>query len=204
MGKERQLRQREATKNEILDAAREIVFKEGFQGLSVRKITNQLDYSPAIIYHYFKNKNEIIETLVSEGYKRIFAAVSSITRNEDEPEKEIREAFTNLLKAALDSSEEYKAVMLNDDAAVLQKTALLKPGVPEKSPTLKMLCENLRRGIGQGRYSCYDPELTAQVLWTAIFGLIIKVIIEKDVSQEQINRLLDHHFTVLFNGILKR
>lgn len=204
MGKERQIRQREETRNEILAAARDIVAKEGFQGLSVRKITNQLDYSPAIIYHYFKNKNEIVESLVSEGYRRILTTVSSITKNEDEPEKEIREAFTKYIKAALDSSEEYKVFMLNDGANVLQKTALLKRGVSENSPTMQVLCDNLRRGMKQNRYSCYDPELTAQVLWTSIFGLIIKLIVEKDVSQEQIDRLIDHHFTILFNGLMKR
>jgi len=68
---------------------------------------------------------------------------------------------------------------------------------------LQALCENLERGIKQGRYNPCDPELTAQILWTSTFGLIIKIMIEKDVSQEQAERLIERHFSILFFGILK-
>lgn len=34
-------------------------------------------------------------------------------------------------------------------------------------------------------------ELTAQIIWASIFGLIIKLIIEIDISEEQRNKLLN-------------
>lgn len=204
MGKERQLRKQEEIRNAILDAAQKIISKDGVQRLSIRKITNEIDYSPAIIYHYFKDKNEIVETLVSEGYERILDSIGEVKKNEDEPEKELKEVFTNYIKAALAASEEYKAFMLNDNPSVLMKTGLLEKGICKKSQTLQMLCDNLQRGINQGRYTPFDPELTSQIIWTSTFGLIIKLIIEKDISEEQINRLIDHHFSVFFNGIMIR
>jgi AcrR family transcriptional regulator len=187
-----------------LDVARNIISREGIKGLSIRKITNAIDYSPGIIYHYFKDKNEIIESIVREGYERILALIRSVKRNEKEPEKEIKEAFTNYIKAALASPEEYKAFMLNGDTSVLNTTGILKKGISKKSRTLQLLCDNIQRGINQGRYAPCDPELTAQIIWTSTFGLIIKLIIEKDISQEQVNRLIDQHFNVLFNGIIRK
>lgn len=198
------MRKQEEIKNTILAAARDIVSKEGVQRLSIRKITNAIDYSPAIIYHYFKDKKEIIESLVMEGYGRILSTVGSIQRNENEPEKEIKEMFTNYIKAALSYPEEYKAFMLNEDAGVLKKTGLLKKGISENSQTIKLLCENIQRGISKGKYAPVEPELTAQILWTAAFGLIIKLMIEKDIPEEQVNRLIEHHFNLLFNGIIIR
>lgn len=56
-----QLRKQEEIRNTILEVARNIISKEGAQGLSIRNITNAIDYSPAIIYYYFKDKNEIVE-----------------------------------------------------------------------------------------------------------------------------------------------
>ncbi|WP_027363585.1 TetR/AcrR family transcriptional regulator [Desulfotruncus alcoholivorax] len=202
MSKERQLRKQEEIRNKILEVARDIVSKEGVQGLSIRKITSAIDYSPGIIYHYFKNKDEIVESLTSEGYKQILASVRSYKRNDEAPEEEIKEIFTNYIKAALAVPEEYKAFMLNDDVSVLKKTALLKKGISEKSPTLQVLCANIQRGMGRGRYAPCDPELTAQIIWTATFGLILKLMIEKDISQEQVDRLIEHHFNVIFNGIM--
>lgn len=204
MGKDRQLRKQEETKNAILDVARNIISREGIRGLSIRKITNVMEYSPGIIYHYFKDKNEIVESLVGEGYRRIITAISSVKRNENEPDKEIKEIFLRYIEAALADPEIYKAFMLNDDPSVTKKTSLLAKGISQKSPTMQVLNENIKRGIQQGRYAPLDLELTAQVIWTSAFGLIIKIIFEKDLSQEQVNRLIEHHFTVLFNGIIAR
>ncbi|GAA5417544.1 hypothetical protein Pryu01_02618 [Paraliobacillus ryukyuensis] len=202
VNKERQLRKQEKTKNEILDVARQIISKEGFKGLSIRKITNTLDYSPGVIYHYFKDKNEITEILIGEGYSRILEAVDSVKPNEAEPEKEMKEIFINYINAALNFPEYYKVVMLSDDSSILKKTALLEEGVASKNPAFKKLCENIERGISNDRYAAFDSELTAQVIWASTFGLVIRLLTEKNISQKQRNRLIDHHFNILFKGLL--
>lgn len=204
MGRERQRRKHEEIRKKILSVARDIISKEGIQGLSIRKIASAIDYSPAIIYHYFKDKNEIVETVVSEGYRRILHSIGSVQMNEKEPEKEIKEAFVDYIKAALASPEEYMAFMLSDHPSVLKKTSVLEEGISKKSKTMQLLYNNIQRGISQGRYAPHDPELTAQIIWTSTFGLLVKLIIEKDISQERVNRLIDHHFNVLFKGIIKR
>lgn len=204
MSKERQLRKQEEIRNTILEAARDIISREGIQGLSIRKITNAMDYSPAIIYHYFKDKNEIVESLVEEGYRQILASAASVKRNEEEPEKEIRDAFANYIRAALAHPEYYKAIMLNEDSSISKRTAILEEGISERSQTLKLLCSSIQRGISKGRFLPCDSELTAQVIWTAAFGLIIKLIVEKDVTEQQRDRLIEHHFNVLFNGIMMK
>lgn len=204
MRKKRQLVRQEELKNIILDAAREIIAQEGFQGLSIRKLTQKIEYSPAIIYHYFQDKNEIVESLVREGYGQIMEAVSSVKPNMAEPEKEIREVFANYIEAALESSEVYKEFMLNEDPAVLQRTGLLRAGISETSPSIQVLVKTIQRGISLGRIADCDPELTAQIMWTATFGLIIKLIIEKDIPREQIDRLIERHLDIIFLGIVAK
>lgn len=204
LGRRRQLLKQEEVKENILDAARKVVAEEGLQGLSIRKITKLIDYSPGIIYHYFQNKQAIIEALVSEGYGRILASISSVPRNESQPEVEIREAFVKYIKAALAAPEEYKAFLLTDNPSILAKTSLLARGTMERSRTLQALGEGIRRGVEMGKFAPCDPELTAQILWTSIFGLTIKIIIEGDIPQEQIDRLIDQHFELVFHGLMAR
>jgi AcrR family transcriptional regulator len=204
MTTERQLRKQEEVRNIILEAARDIISQEGVKGLSIRKITNAIEYSPAIIYHYFKDKNEIIETLVGEGYQRILNSLSSVAKNENEPEKEIKEAFSKYIKATLDNKDEYMAVMLNDDPIVKQKTMILEKGISQRSRTIGMLSETLKRGIEQGRFAAFDVELTAQIMWTSAFGLIMKLMIETDIPKEQVDDLIENHFRTLFYGIMRR
>jgi len=56
MSKERQIVKQEEIRNLILTTAQQIVGEDGISGLSIRKITNRIDYSPAIIYYYFKDR----------------------------------------------------------------------------------------------------------------------------------------------------
>ena len=67
--KERQERDREAVRRAILDAARELFVTEGYQNVSIRKIAERIEYSPAAIYGYFSSKDDIFFALAEEGFR---------------------------------------------------------------------------------------------------------------------------------------
>lgn len=57
--KERYDRDREAVRRSILDAARDLFVSEGYQNVSIRKIAERIEYSPAALYGYFPSKDDI-------------------------------------------------------------------------------------------------------------------------------------------------
>jgi AcrR family transcriptional regulator len=67
--RERQERDREAVRRSILDAARELFVAEGYQNVSIRKIAERIEYSPAAIYGYFPSKDDIFFSLAEEGFR---------------------------------------------------------------------------------------------------------------------------------------
>src|SRR6266704_2957044 len=71
--KERQERDREAVRRAILDAARELFVAEGFRNVSIRKIAERIEYSPAAIYSYFPSKDDIFFALAEEGFRLLFS-----------------------------------------------------------------------------------------------------------------------------------
>ncbi len=75
--KERQVRDREAVRRAILDAARELFVVEGFQNVSIRKIAERIEYSPAAIYGYFASKDDIFFALAEEGFRLLCDAGAS-------------------------------------------------------------------------------------------------------------------------------
>src|SRR3954471_19238288 len=72
--KERQERDREAVSRAILDAARELFVAEGYSNVSIRKIAEKIEYSPAAIYSYFPSKDDIFLALAEEGFRLLFAS----------------------------------------------------------------------------------------------------------------------------------
>jgi AcrR family transcriptional regulator len=70
--KERQGREREAVARSILDAARDLFVAEGYHNVSIRKIAERIEYSPAAIYSYFPSKDDIFFALAEEGFRILF------------------------------------------------------------------------------------------------------------------------------------
>lgn len=62
-------------KEEIIDAARSLFLNDGYSHVSMRKIASKIGYTPTTIYIYFKNKEEILLTLLEEGYELFFASI---------------------------------------------------------------------------------------------------------------------------------
>jgi len=73
--KERQDRERQAVRQAILDAARDLFVTEGYRNVSIRKIAERIEYSPAAIYSYFPSKDDIFYGLAEEGFRRLDAKV---------------------------------------------------------------------------------------------------------------------------------
>lgn len=73
--KERQDRERQAITSSILNAARELFVAEGYPSVSIRRIAERIEYSPAAIYSYFSSKDDIFLALAAEGFHLLDAKV---------------------------------------------------------------------------------------------------------------------------------
>lgn len=71
--KERQERERETVSRAILDAARHLFVTHGYHEVSIRKIAERIEYSPAAIYGYFASKDDIFFALAEEGFRLLFS-----------------------------------------------------------------------------------------------------------------------------------
>lgn len=55
------------TRDEILSATMDMIVEQGFNNLSLRKVAERVDYSPAGLYEYFENKDELFAAACLEG-----------------------------------------------------------------------------------------------------------------------------------------
>lgn len=71
---QRRERQKAAFREEVLDAARRIVLREGFEALTMRKIAEAIEYAPGTIYLYFENRDAIAAELTQRGFEQLLQA----------------------------------------------------------------------------------------------------------------------------------
>ena len=65
------------TKDRILSAAKAVLESAGFEGLTIRRVAQRADLSPMALYRHFKNKDELLNALMQDG----FAAWEAIVRD---------------------------------------------------------------------------------------------------------------------------
>jgi AcrR family transcriptional regulator len=114
--KERQERDREAVRRSILDAARELFVAEGFQNVSIRKIAERIEYSPAAIYGYFPSKDDIFFELAEEGFRLLGdpAAVRDDPGLKDAPPLErVRAVFWRLYEFSRDHPQYFALIFVD-------------------------------------------------------------------------------------------
>jgi AcrR family transcriptional regulator len=187
----RREREKEEMREIILSAANEIVASEGFDNLSIRKIANKIDYSPSLIYHYFADKDEITNNLLQRGYKKIVTAISSLNTESDSPEDRLKEMIKNYIEAALKMPDEFMAAHLNISPQVLKHTSSLYKGASKENSALAALYQCIKEITKDKEVDDRKIEITSQIIVVSSIGLIIKLIIEKDIGEEQRQALIE-------------
>src|SRR5690348_9854789 len=84
---ERRERERSETRDKILDAARELFVTEGYDGVSMRKVAEKIEYSPTAIYVHFANKEELFLELCHADYHRLAESFVKLAQIADPVEK---------------------------------------------------------------------------------------------------------------------
>jgi len=187
-------RRREQEKSEmrelILTAASEIIAVEGFDKLSIRKIGNKIEYSPSIIYNYFEDKDAIVNNLMQRAYQKIVSAISSINTNIDSPEDKLKEMTKKYIEEVLKMPYEFMSAQLNKSPQAIKHTSSLYKGASKSNIALSFLFDCLKE-INKDMDDS-KVELTSQIIVASTLGFVIKLIIEKDIGDEQRKSLTDY------------
>lgn len=83
---ERREREKQNLRRAIMDAARDLFLKQGYQNVSMRRIASQIGYSPTAIYLHFHDKDEILTALAEEGFELLLSYLKT-ARGKDATER---------------------------------------------------------------------------------------------------------------------
>ena len=188
---DRRDREKLQMKKLILQAAARIIVTDGYDKLSIRKIANQIEYSPAIIYHYFSNKDEILSQILRQGYQNLMSALGEGQTQAGSPETRLKNLTIKYIDTALENPEQFLAVQLNKSPEVQEFTAYLFEGAAEEKPALTILAKAIEEICAEQNLPSNEIEMTAQIIAASTLGFITKLILEKDIGVNQRKQLID-------------
>jgi AcrR family transcriptional regulator len=168
--KERRARQKKFLRQEILDAASELLVKAGYENVSMRRIADKIEYSPTTIYLYFRDKAELLEQVCQETFARLSEVLSKLEQQPGDPIEKLKRGLIAYIKFGLENPHHYRAsfMMPIPDGFDGKKYA--------KSDSAGMQAfDFLRRSVFDctlaGKFRKMDAELVSQTFWTGVHGV---------------------------------
>jgi len=172
----RRLRVRES----IISAAERVFAKQGESGLSIRRLAEEIDYSPAAIYKYFGSKEELVDELKEAFFQRLLQRIDT-TSNSDRPfEQRARACVMAYIETAVTRPHHYTAAFTSiaqnrgcDEDAPVWGDFL----ETHKGQAFKILVDMVEEGQSLGVFDTgLDPVMAAKSLWAASHGLALLLI----------------------------
>ena len=171
--KERRVREKLETRDLILDAARELFITEGYEGVSMRKVAEKIDYSPTAIYLHFKDKEDLFRELCHEDFGRLAEQFNVLAQHPD-PVERLKRIGQGYIEFGIRYPNHYKLMFMTPHPPVpLDERDQEVKGNPEKD-AYAMLQALVREALSAGvfRKEYKDVELISQTLWGALHGVI--------------------------------
>jgi AcrR family transcriptional regulator len=165
--KERQDRERQAVTASILSAARDLFVAEGYQSVSIRKIAERIEYSPAAIYSYFASKDDIFLTLAEEGFHRLDAKVRAAMKTGD-PLENVRGCWWAFYQFSQDEPAYFELMFV--DRSVPRITQEWD-GFEFLQGMLGNAVDAIQKAIDAGAFpKTLSPNVAMHMLWAALIG----------------------------------
>jgi AcrR family transcriptional regulator len=166
---ERRERERLELRKKILDVARELFVKRGYEAVTMREIARRIEYSPTALYGHFEDKETLVRELCRQDFGAFAQALLANVASSGDPAERLCHAGMVYLSFAEQYPEHYRLMFLTE--------------VPEAPPTdaeradpaqnayvfLRALVVELIES-GTLRPELTDVDLVSQAIWAAVHG----------------------------------
>ncbi|NLW09727.1 MAG: TetR/AcrR family transcriptional regulator [Firmicutes bacterium] len=187
------------TRQNIIEAAREIFARYGFRKATMDDIARAARKAKSSLYHYFKSKEEVFREVVEQEAAEVKAEISRAVAAAETPQKKFRA---------------YVLTRMTAFKRVANLFSAFKDEYLESYSFIERLRENynryeietitgiLQEGLEMGAFIVKNLELTAYAIFTAAKGLEYSWALESDMKKIETN--IDSLLDILFHGLVRR
>lgn len=167
-------RRRIKVRGAILQAAERVFAEEGAEGLSIRRLADEIDYSPAAIYKYFGSKRELLDELKNAFFEQILEQVDDVNNASTDVRARGRACLSVYVHTAIRRPHHYSAAFAGvvEDAPEMAHQAREPFAQSAKHRALMVLQSMVEDGVAAGVLRPdLAPDLAARSLWAGCHGL---------------------------------
>jgi AcrR family transcriptional regulator len=196
--KERHGRGRASVREAILRAARELFVNEGYHTVSMRKIAERVEYSPAAIYSYFPSKDAIFFALAEEGFRMMQRSARDAAAAHADPAAAMRAGFWAYYRFSRDQPQYFELMFV--DRSVPQITDVERFSV--LAEMWHDATKSLARCAEAGSFPrTLDVGAALHILWAAVHGAATLRLCERLAPEENADLLASDTLDAAIAGL---
>ncbi len=196
---ERRAREKKELRQEILDAARDLFVREGFENVSMRKIAEKIEYSPTTIYLYFHDKSDLLDSIVEETFARLVKKQSTLDQTVSDPIERLEKGLRAYIDFGLKHPNHYKVSFM---MPVSTMNADMCPRAREMGQkAFANLRGMLEECASKNLIEIHDLDTTAQCVWAMIHGLTFLLIAKPHYPWAERSNLIDTLLSNIMRGL---
>jgi len=162
VGDGKRARLKAANRQAILEAARRVFAKLGYEATNVRDIIRETELAAGTFYNYFKSKEEVFQALASSSAARFRPHLKDVRAKADNFEDFIRGAFRAYFQFLSDE---------NSDAISMGAPHMALIGVRADTPEMQAIFEEIRADIEAMLVKGAAKRVDAEYLTASAIGI---------------------------------
>lgn len=205
---DRRQREKNETQDKILAAARDLFLNHGFDAVSMRKIADAIEYTPAALYVHFKDKVELMRELCRRDFAAMNAEIVTLATLAD-PVRRLHEAGRIFIRFGTQHKNQYRLMLMTPHPREVTPTdaELAEMKDPDQNG-YAFMCKAVGEAVAQGRLRPEFGEIhaTVQTLWAATHGIVALEITHSDDPWVPVRPLATRSeltLTMTFRGMLR-
>lgn len=166
---------------EIMSAALQLFAERGFADVTIKDIAGRLRINTALIYYYFRNKEDLFRACLEAAVYDAMASYDAIRGAEDYPVDRINSWFDSNIELAPSIASMVK-VMVDYAGSSLRLPSvdrLIRRFYEEER---RLLARAIGEGVASGVFQSVDGDRLAQFVSTHLDGIMVASIIRSDLD----------------------
>lgn len=160
---DRRERERAARRRLIITTARTLAEAEGWDAVTTRRLSTEIEYSQPVLYKHFTGMEQIAEAVALDG----FGELADVLRSARSRAGTASDALTRTAHAYLDFARDNPAVY----DAMFTRATTLRFAAQDTPPQLTVAFAELRQAVGVVADE-QDPDALTELFWASLHGLV--------------------------------
>jgi AcrR family transcriptional regulator len=171
----------------ILDAAVRVFARQGFNGCRVSDIADEAGVAYGLVYHYFRSKDEVLDTLFLERWNILLEAIRETDRQDISPREKLHQIASFIVDSYRHDPELMKVIIVEVTRAA---NSFGQTHLGKIREAYELIADIVAKAQEEGAFKdTITPQFAAMAFYGAIeqvlTGWIFELLPQSDAEYEQ-------------------